>query len=184
MPGHRSERYESLRKKLLISSIEEVQSHRAKIIDVTNTKLSGFLHNSEGMELLRQIKFNQSGFDPLFDEPLNFIEMTNQVFTYLVCLKAVELLLAKHPAHQYFINFGTESGYDVVAEDETIICECFAATTPDSNGKLQKDTRKVSENTGAENKYVVFYSSNPKPVHIENIKKKYKDVVVIALQEI
>ncbi len=173
-----------MRKQLLISSVEQIESYRNKIIDVTNTKLKGLQQEHEGIELLRNIKFSQSGYDPLFDEPLNFIEMTNQVFTYLVCLKAVDLLLLKHPQHSYFVNFGTESGYDVVSEDESIICECFAATSPDSNSKLEKDTKKVSENKAAEHKYIVFYSSTPKPIHVENIKKKYRDVEIMALDSI
>ena len=173
-----------MRKQLLISNIQQVETYRNKIINIIDNRLKGLLQGREGIELLKQIKFNQSGYDPLFDEPLNFIEMTNQVFTYLVCLKAVELLITKHPIHSYYVNFGTESGFDVISEDETIICECFAATTPDSNSKLEKDVRKVSENKGAMNKYVIFYVSNSKPIHLENIRNKYKDVEIIALDSI
>lgn len=60
----------------------------------------------------------------------------------------------------------------------------FAATTPDSNGKLEKDVRKVSENKGATKRYVIFYVSKQKPVHIENTKKKYSNVEIIALENI
>lgn len=114
-----------MRKQLLISNIQQVETYRNKIIDITDNRVKGLLQGCEGIELLKQIKFNQSGYDPLFDEPLNFIEMTNQIFTYLVCLQAAERLLKQQPTHKFYVNFGTEAGYDVVSEDESIICECF-----------------------------------------------------------
>jgi len=175
------ERGISLRKQLLISSKEQVEIYRTKIIDTTNDRIKDQFQNCEGIELLRKIKFTQSGFDPLFDESTNFIEMTNQVFTYLVCLKAVDFLLIEYPSHKFYVNFGTESGYDVISEDESIICECFAATIPDNNLKLEKDVKKVFENKQASQRYVIFYVSNPKPIHVENIKTKYQGVKIISL---
>ncbi len=170
------------RKQLLISNIQQVETYRNKITDVTNNRLQGLFQGYEGIELLKQIKFHQFGFDPLFDEPLNFIEMTNQIFTYLVCLKAVEILLTLYTKSKFHVNFGTEAGYDVISEDKSIICECFAATTPDSNSKLDKDTRKVSEDVVSEHKYVVFYASSSKTKHVENLKRKYSNVEIIALE--
>ncbi|MEA4992808.1 MAG: hypothetical protein VB060_03085 [Oscillibacter sp.] len=171
-------------KKIVFENKKQVDILREKIVSTTNAKLKMLWQSGEGIDFLRNVKFEPCGYDPLFEHDTNFIEQTNQTFTYLVCLVAVDILLSKHPSHKFTVSFGTESGYDVVSEDSSIICECFAVTAPDSNGKLEKDTRKVFENTDADNKYVIFYSSNPKPIHIENIRKKYSDVDIIALQKI
>lgn len=170
-----------MKKQLLISTKEQVESYRNKIINVTNSKINGLFQGCEGIELLKKNKFTQSGFDPLFDEPLNFIEMTNQVFTYIVCLKAVELLISIHPQHQFVVNFGVESGHDVQSVNESVICECFAVTSPDSNNKLKEDTEKVYNNEVAISKYIIYYATNPKHIHVSNIRKKYQGVEIIAL---
>ena len=112
--------------------------------------------NEKGLDLLRTLRFGQSGYDPLFEEPTNFIEQTNQCFTYLVCLEAVEHLLKQYSDKSFYVNFGTEAGHDVESADGEIICECFSATAPDSNKKLAKDVancwmklnERVYENTG------------------------------------
>lgn len=173
-----------MRKQLVISSIRQIQEYKDKIIVTTNEKVENLFQNCTGIGLLRKIKFLTSGFDPLFDESMNFIEQVNQTFTYLVCLRAVEQLLIKHPGHNYFVNFGTEGGYDVVYEDESIVCECFASTAPDSNKKLENDVKKVYENITAINKYVIFYASSPKPIHVQNIRNKYVGVEIVPLDRI
>lgn len=173
-----------MRKQLLIQNISQIMDYRKKIILKTKEKVNTVFQDCEGIELLERIKFSQSGYDPLFDEPINFIEMTNQVFTYLVCLSAAEILLLRHPSHSFYVNFGTESGYDVISDDASIICECFAATTPDSNGKLAKDTKRVYDDARATWKYVIFYTSNSKPGHIENIRSKYSNVEIIGIKQI
>lgn len=171
-------------KQKTIHTVKEVQNYKSKIINSINERLKGFFGDGDGIEVLKKIKFAQSGFDPLFDEPINFIEMTNQVFTYLVCLHAVELLLVKHPTHYFHVNFGTESGYDVVSEDDSIICECFAVTTPDSNKKLKKDINKVFECKHALYKYIIFYTANQMPKYVENIRNLFSEVEVIILDTI
>ncbi len=173
-----------LNKQIVFEYKEQVNTLRERIINTTNAKLEELWQSSEGIDFLKKIKFEQCGFDPLFEHDTNFLEQTNQTFTYLVCLSAVEILLSKHPVHRFRVNFGTESGYDVVSEDESIICECFATTTPDSNKKLELDIKKVFDNKQASKRYIVFYVSKPKPIHVENIKKKYQGVEIIALQSI
>lgn len=171
-------------KQMLFSNEEQVERCRQKIIIKTNETMEKLLLDGEGIEFLRQIKFKQCGYDPLFEEPINFIEQVNQTFTYLVCLSAVELLLSIHPSHNFYVNFGTQPGYDVESEDGSIICECFASTTPDSNRKLEKDTKGVYEDEMALKKYVIYYAENKKPIHEENIRKKYKGVEIISLSSI
>lgn len=171
-------------KKVLFSYVEQVKLYRDKIVSITEKHMDDLLKSGPGMEFLRKIKFTQSGYDPLFQHETNFIEQVNQTFTYLVCLDAVEYLLKEHKGNRFNVCFGTEAGHDVEAEDGSIICECFAATTPDSNGKLEKDCIKVHSNQVAENKYVIFYVSTNKLVHVENIGKKYSDVTIRALDSI
>lgn len=171
-------------KKVLFSNVEQVKLYRDKIVSITEKHMSDLLTNGSGMEFLRKIKFTQSGYDPLFQHETNFIEQVNQTFTYLVCLEAVEYLLKEHPTKRFNVCFGTEAGHDVESEDGSVICECFAATAPDSNGKLEKDCIKVHSNKVAEHKYVIFYASTNKQVHVENLRKKYCDVAIRALNSI
>lgn len=168
-------------KKILFISKEQVEDYRKKIMDSANEKVDELLQLGPGMEFLRQVKFNQCGYDPLFEEQINFIEQVNQTFTYLVCLSAVDILLSKHSSHKFYVNFGTQAGFDVVSEDQSIICECFAATAPDSNCKLEKDVKRVHEDKYAVSKYVIYYVSSPKPVHLKNIRNKYQEVKIIEL---
>ncbi|MGI6550571.1 MAG: hypothetical protein ACOX4Q_11170 [Syntrophomonadales bacterium] len=173
-----------MNKQILFESKEQVDNLRKRIINTTNTKLKDLWQSGEGIDFLRKVKFEPCGYDPLFEHGTNFIEQTNQTFTYLVCLEAVSILLSKYPSHRFMVNFGTESGFDVVSEDESIICECFAATTPSSNKKLELDVLKVYTNKTAVSKYVIYYVATPKEKHVENIKDKYSGVEVIALKSL
>jgi len=174
----------TLNKQIIFESKEQVDILRERIVNTTNAKLKELWQSGEGIDFLRKVKFMPCGYDPLFEHDTNFIEQTNQTFTYLVCLEAVSILLLKHPLHRFMVNFGTESGFDVVSEDERIICECFAATTPDSNKKLELDTLKVYTNKTADVRYVIYYVANPKEKHVENIKSKYNGVEIIALKSL
>ncbi|WP_312648079.1 hypothetical protein [Aminipila sp.] len=173
-----------LSKKKLFENKEQISSCRDKIIKNTNLKINELFHDGDALEFLKKIKFEQCGYDPLFEESINIIEQINQTFTYLVCLKAAEILLSKYPLKRFYINFGTQAGYDVISEDERIICECFAVTSPDSNSKLEMDTKKVSLDTISENKYVIYYSKNQKPIHVANIKQKYPNVQILELDDL
>lgn len=62
--------------------------------------------NEKGLDLLRTLRFGQSGYNPLFEKPTNFIEQTNQCFTYIVCLEAVEYLLKQYSGKSFYVNFG------------------------------------------------------------------------------
>ena len=175
-----------MKKQIEFTNKEQVKVCRKKIIeniDKANLSIKKINESTKGFEFIRQIKFEKSSLDTLFDEPINFIEQINQTCTYLVCLAAVEILLSEHPQHRFIVNFGVAPGYDILSEDKTIICECFAVTAPDSNGKLKRDVEKVN-NAMCKHKYVIFYASNPKPTTVENIRSKYLDVKIIALNNI
>ena len=173
-----------MNKQFLFESKEQVDSLKERIVNITNTNLKELWQTGEGIDFLKKVKFEPCGYDPLFEHSTNFIEQTNQTFTYLVCLEAVSILLSEHQSHRFMVNFGTESGYDVVSEDESIICECFAATTPTSNKKLELDVLKVYTNETAALKYVIYYVANAKENHVENIKRKYNGVEIIALKSL
>lgn len=171
-------------KRQLFSSLNKVNEYRVKINENTEKHMGSLFTQGRGLDLLRNLRFSQSGYDPLFEEPTNFIEQTNQTFTYLVCLEAVEYLLKQYPGKSFYVCFGTESGHDVESEDGSIVCECFSATAPDSNKKLAKDSKKVDDNQTAKNKYVIYFASNPKPKHVAFIKNKYPNVCMIPLKSI
>ena len=143
--------------------------------------LNELLRNSNGINFIKKIKFEKISFDTLFEEPTNFIEQINQTSTYFVCLSAVALLLSKFPHQSFSVNFGVEPGYDIVSEDNTIICECFAATAPNSNNKLKKDVEKLYKNKDATHKYVIFYAFTSMPTYVNNLKNKYFEVEIISL---
>jgi hypothetical protein len=171
-------------KRQLFSDLEKVYEYRSTIKKNTDKHLENLFINEKGLDLLRTLRFGQSGYDPLFEEPTNFIEQTNQCFTYLVCLEAVEYLLKQYSGKSFYVNFGTEAGHDVESDDGEIICECFSATAPDSNKKLVKDVKKVDDNLIAKDKYVIYYASNPKPKHVMNVRKKYKNINIIPIPTI
>jgi len=57
---------------------------------------------SSPLHALESLKFSPIGSHPLEDRPLNIIEQVNQTFTYLVAVKAAELLMQWHPDAQGF----------------------------------------------------------------------------------
>lgn len=176
-----------MKKQISFDSKDQVALYRQKIInniDKVNKMVQDLFETTRGIEFIKHIKFEKSSYDTLFEEPTNFIEQINQTSTYLVCLAAVDHLISIYPQHRFLVNFGTTSGYDVVSDDGSIICECFAVTSPDSNGKLKKDAATVYSNDNATNKYVIFYASTPKQTHVENIRKNYPGVDIIALDNI
>lgn len=83
--------------------------------------------------------------------------MVNQSQTYLISLKAVEYLLCKHPGVSFVVNWGNIPGYDIESADQSIVAECFAATSYRSNQKLVKDLKSLNENQRVQHKYKFFY---------------------------
>lgn len=174
-------------KQITFTSLKQVEVYREKIIrniDKTNSSLKELSESSKGLEFLRKIKFEKSSFDTLFNDPVNYIEQINQTCTYLVCLAAVRIMLIEFPQHSFIVNFGVAPGHDVVSEDGTIICECFAVTAPDRNEKLKKDVKKMYNNITSKYKYVIFYASTSKHGYVQNIRSKYPSLEIIPLDDI
>ena len=169
-------------KEWIFADKKQVQMLRQKIIKNTDTYMS--IPQLHGIYFLRAIKFEKLGFDPISEERTNFIEQVNQTFTYLVSLQAIDFLLEQFPNKRFKANFGVKAGYDIESIDGEVICECFAATTPNSNRKLQKDAERLDENTTAAYKYVIYYAEHDKPQYRNNIQGKNPNVIVIALTSI
>lgn len=166
----------------IFTNKKQVQELREQLLARTQQSIDVLIAEKQGIELLRSIKFKKDGYDPLLQESTNFIEQVNQTFTYLVSLSAVELLMEKHQGQQFRVNFGTKSGYDIESIDESIICECFAATKPTSNDKLKNDVIRLVSTTTATYKYVIYYVEEAQQQHVSNLRKKYEEVTIIPLE--
>jgi hypothetical protein len=111
----------------------------------------------EPMALLKSLRFELVGHDPLTGVPLNVIEQLNQTFTILVTLRAVERLIELHPdAGGFRLALGTSSGRDIESVVPGMVAaEVFSATHPNSNQKLKKDQARLSTDP-ARHRYVFF----------------------------
>lgn len=123
---------------------------------------------NDPMLLLRAMRFDTVGHDPLTGEPLNFVEQLNQTFTILVTLRAIEQLFELHPdAEGFRLALGTSSGRDIESVKEGLVAaEVFSATHPMSNQKLKKDLMRLTTDP-AQYRYVFFccpgYSAGRQP---------------------
>ncbi|KUO78536.1 MAG: hypothetical protein APF81_18945 [Desulfosporosinus sp. BRH_c37] len=110
-----------MNKKILFENKVKVNGLCEKIVNTTNETLKELWQDGEGIDFLNKVKFERCGYDPLFDYGINFIEQANQTFTYLVCL-AAERFSNQSIQYIFYSYFDTESGYDVVFDDGSMIC--------------------------------------------------------------
>jgi hypothetical protein len=144
----------------VIRSITEAETLHAQILQGAS-RTADWLRNFSGepMALLKALRFQLVGHDPLTGEPLNVVEQLNQTFTILVTLRAIERLIELHPeAGGFRLALGTSSGRDIesVVPDH-VAAEVFSATRPTSNQKLKKDIARLSTDH-ARHRYVFFAS--------------------------
>lgn len=171
-------------KRIIIHDIEEIENHIENLrssSEEVQIRLDEISSYSDPIDLLRKIKFEQIGCDPLDSQrPLNIIEQVNQTFTYLASFKAAKLLFERHSGLKSLtLNLGTTSGSDLESEfDGGIAAEVFAAVNPNNNKKLQKDIDKVSK-INAEHKYVFFLCPEVEEGHYQY--QSESDVVVWSL---
>ena len=142
--------------------------------------LNELLIRESPLGVLRRLKFESVGRDPLSDRPLNLIEQVNQTFTYLATFEAVKYLFRIHPASAPFtVNLGTASGPDISSSDGSVVAEVFAAVTPNNNQKLSKDLKKLSK-VAAAHRYVFYscigHAAAELPPH-----KRYPGVTIVSL---
>lgn len=146
------------KRRAVINSIADVEDIRSQVLSRA-ASTSDYLRNfvGEPFELLRALRFQKNGRDPLTGEPSNVIEQLNQTFTILVSLRAVERLLQLHPnAGGFRLALATSSGRDIESlTPDLVAAEVFAATHPGSNKKLQKDTGRLAKDL-SRFRYVFF----------------------------
>jgi hypothetical protein len=138
----------------------------AKIAEsAANTAKWLVAQTTDPMSLLRAMRFDTVGHDPLTGEPLNIVEQLNQTFTILVTLRAIERLFELHPdAGGYRLALGTSSGRDIESVKEGLVAaEVFSATSPASNQKLKKDQMRLATDP-AQHRYVFFVVPAALPV--------------------
>lgn len=168
----------------LFDNFEKIENYRRIIKENTDKHITSLTNKGSGIEFLRLMKFySDFGYDPLFEEPTNFLEQINQTWTYLVCLSAVEIFLKKYPDKKFWVTFGNKGGIDVKSDDDCVVCECFATTHPKNNRKLKDEAEKLI-GIKAVNKYIIYYSLNQNSGTYENVKREYPEINIIELPEI
>lgn len=139
------------------AEVDDLVTEITRSADAALCKLAQ-LQGRQGLHALWDLKFLQTGCDPLIAEnPLNLIEQLNQTFTYLASARAVKILLGLHPnLAPYTLNLGTASGFDIESgAGGGLAAEVFAAVSTSNNRKLAKDLAKMSE-CQAQFRYVFF----------------------------
>jgi hypothetical protein len=143
-----------------ITSIGEAEATHAKLVDGAAATVKWLREFSgEPLAVLKALRFEMVGYDPLTGEPLNIVEQLNQTFTILVTLHAIERLIELHPeAGGFRLALGTRSGRDIESVRlNHVAAEVFSATRPTSNQKLRKDVARLTADA-ALHRYVFFAS--------------------------
>lgn len=167
---------------VIISDIEQLKHYKEAIknnLEVTITEVHKVITGESAMEAIASFKYDKMAKEPLSGEPENLIEVVNQSQTYLISLMAVEYLIKKYPGVSFTVNWGNIPGYDIESADQSIIAECFAATSYRSNQKLVKDLKRLKENQTAEYKYEFFYDKEFENSHRAYYEENYPDVEIV-----
>jgi hypothetical protein len=156
-------------KRRTVLTFADAKDMHAKLAEgAANTAKWLAAQTTDPMSLLRAMRFDTVGYDPLTGEPLNIIEQLNQTFTILVTLRAIEQLFELHPdAGGFRLALGTSSGRDIESIKERLVAaEVFSATHPASNQKIKKDQMRLATDP-AQYRYVFFccpgYSAGRQP---------------------
>jgi hypothetical protein len=168
----------------IITTVAEAEAIRVKVIDSaarTAVRLRGF-STDDPMVLLRKLRFDTVGHDPLTGEPLNVVEQLNQTFTILATLRAVERLIDLHPgAGGFRLALSTSSGTDIASVVPNLVAaEVFAATSPTSNQKLKKDVDRLVS-VRAAHRYV-FFAAPGFPAGRQKCLETTPDIQVYAVE--
>jgi hypothetical protein len=148
-----------------ITSIGEAKAMHAKLVSSAAATVKWLREfGGEPLAILKALRFEMVGYDPLTGEPLNVVEQLNQTFAILVSLQAIERLLELHPEVGGFrLALGTRSGRDIESvRPNHVAAEAFSATRPTSNQKLRKDLVRLAADT-ALHRYVFFASPGLSP---------------------
>ncbi len=167
----------------IIRTIADAEDMHAQLLaGAANT--AAWLRNFAGdpMALLKSLRFELVGHDPLTGEPLNVVEQLNQTFTILVTLRAVERLIELHPdAGGFRLALGTSSGRDLESiVPDMVAAEVFSATHPSSNQKLKKDLARLRADP-AQHRYVFFAAPGYEAGRQEQLEKTAPGIQVYAV---
>lgn len=165
-----------------IRDIEDLNRYEREIkynLKQSQEKIKRAANELDAFDFFQMMKFDKCINEPLSGEPENMIEVVNQSMTYIVFLKAVEILLKKYPGRSFTVNWGNIAGYDIKSMDEKVICECFAATSYKSNGKLTADLKRLDKNDTAEEKYEFFYDREFRDSMKAYYEEKYQGIKII-----
>lgn len=159
---------------MIVRNISEIERHLATIEASTKKAIEALAALTNPAQALREMKFGKTGRHPIEDRALNVVEQINQTFSYLVALNAAKWLLEAHPeAGGFSLAPGAHASQrlDIMSlEPDMIGAEAFAATSPKSNNKLDKDLRRLSDDP-AQVRYAFFYSPGFEPGRHPKLEK-------------
>jgi hypothetical protein len=174
-----------MNKSVVIHSLDDLTAYKEKILSNlkrSTNQLQLILNNNDPLDVFKILKFTKCATEPLTSESENLIEVINQSMTYIISIMAVEYLYRVYN-NTFIINFGNVSGYDIISEDKSIVCECFAATSYTSNHKLVSDMKRLSESSAA-HKYEFFYDKEFTDKRRQHYKEKYPDIEIVKFKEL
>lgn len=159
---------------MIVRDIREIERYIATIEVSTKRAIEGIAALTDPRDALRQMKFETVGRHPIEDRALNFVEQINQTFSYLVALNAAKWLLEAHPdAGGFSLAPGAYAAQrlDIMSvEPDLVGAEAFAATSPRSNNKLDKDLKRLADDP-ARHRYAFFYSPSFEPGRHPRLEK-------------
>lgn len=163
---------------MVIESNEQVAMLRESIRHNAEESMEVLKNRADdlpAMQFFAEIKFGKTGRDPLTGCELNLIEQINQMHSDIVALSAVQDLLDQYPGKKFEIHLGPVAGYDIQSTDGEVIAECFAATSVNSNNKMNKDCRKLLK-AQAIYKHLYFCTYRDSENTLQNKFEKYPEI--------
>ena len=123
--------------------LDETRKNASAAVDVMRSL------PTDPLEALFKMKFSPIGFHPIEGHKLNVIEQLNQTFTYIVALKATEILFGKHPNIEGYELWpgahAPKNTLDIQSINPDLVgAETFAAVSPSNNNKLNNDLTKLA----------------------------------------
>jgi len=164
-------------------SLGEYETRLGIVAQQTARRLSSLFSQKDGLAILKVLKFEEVGNDPLTaNSPLNFIEQLNQTLTYLASIKASRHIFdSEGDVKTITMHLGSLQGSDLVMKNgsgKTLgLAEVFAAVDPKNNSKLKKDIKKVDADAKRAHvviKRVYFISPREKEFAIRDTDKMMK----------
>lgn len=134
----------------VVRSPKELDQYRDRILENVEQAVQRLVNeDATYFKKFFQMKFEQVGFHPVADKPLNFIEQLNQTFTYLAAVDGARMIWKFHPEVRELTVYpgahAPKGTLDIEATDgaSSIGAETFSAVKPSNNGKLNRDIQKL-----------------------------------------